>query len=151
MNMADQSQLQIIVFELDKKLYGVDIGQVKEITEIKDVAPVPNAAPFVEGVTNLRGQVTTVIDLRRRLGLPPKAHDKESRMIILETKKGLVGTIVDSVSDVSMLPRKDIENTPELVSSTDADQSFVQGVGKKDDDLILLVDLQSLATSGLRA
>jgi purine-binding chemotaxis protein CheW len=144
MSNKDTEKQQIIVFKLDDKLYGVNIGQIREITRIGEIAPMPNSPGYINGVTNLRGQVTTVVDLRKRLGLPTKNFDKESRMMVIESQGKSVGMIVDSVAEVTMLPRADIEETPEIARATDDKSSYLKGIGKKDDKLIILVDLHEL-------
>jgi purine-binding chemotaxis protein CheW len=144
MGAKDAEKQQIIVFKLDNKLYGVNIGQIREITRICEIAPVPNSPPYINGVTNLRGQVTTVIDLRRRLGLPLKGFDKESRMMVIESEGRSAGMIVDSVVEVTMLPRSDIEETPELARTDEDHTAYLKGVGKKEGKLIILVDLHEL-------
>jgi purine-binding chemotaxis protein CheW len=144
MGAKDGERQQIIVFKLDERLYGVNIGQIREITRIGEIAPVPNSPPYINGVTNLRGQVTTVIDLRKRLGLPQKGFDKESRMMVLESEGKSVAMIVDSVAEVTMLPRSDIEETPELTRVDEDRSSYLKGIGKKEGKLIILVDLHEL-------
>ena len=132
------------MFYLDDKLYGVNILRVREITRISEIAPVPNAPSYVEGVTNLRGQVTTVINLRKKLGMPQKKIDDESRMIIMESEGKLAGIIVDSVTEVTTIPKSDIEETPELARTSKEHTSYVRGVGKKDNKLIILMDLHEM-------
>ncbi len=117
MNQEDTETQQIIVFNLEDNLYGVNIGQVREITRVGKISPVPNSPDYIEGVTNLRGQVTTVIDMRKRLDMPQKELDKDSRMMVTELEGRSVGMIVDSVTDVTKLPKADIEETPELATA----------------------------------
>jgi purine-binding chemotaxis protein CheW len=143
MNEEEDSQ-QIVVFKLDNKLYGVNIGQIREITRMSEISPVPNAPSCIEGVTNLRGQVTTVINLRTKFGMPKKEYDKDSRMMIIESGGRSAGAIVDSVTEVAMIPKADIEQTPELTKSNQQYLSYLRGIGKKEDKLIILVDLREL-------
>jgi purine-binding chemotaxis protein CheW len=144
MSNKDTEKQQIIVFKLDDKQYGVNIEQIREITRIGEIAPVPNSPSYINGVTNLRGQVTTVIDLRKRLGMAPKEFDKDSRMMVIESQGRSVGMIVDSVAEVTMLPKTDIEETPEIARATDDKSAYLKGIGKKGDKLIILVDLHEL-------
>jgi purine-binding chemotaxis protein CheW len=143
MTLKDAERQQIIVFKLDDKLYGVNIGQVREITRIGEISPVPNSPEYIEGVTNLRGQVTTVVDLRKRLGMPAKQFDKQSRMMVVESQSNSQGMVVDSVAEVTMIPNADIEETPEIARSQDQ-SIYIKGIGKKDNKLIILVDLHEL-------
>jgi purine-binding chemotaxis protein CheW len=140
----DEESQQIIMFKLDDKLYGVNIGQIREITRISEISPVPNAPSYIEGVTNLRGQVTTVVNLRKKLAMPHKEFDKESRMMIIESGGRSVGIIVDSVTEVTMVSKADIEETPELARTAQVKSSYLKGIAKKDSRLIILVDLLDL-------
>jgi purine-binding chemotaxis protein CheW len=144
MSSKDADKQQLIVFKLEDKLYGVNIDQIREITRIDEISPVPNAARYIEGVTNLRGQVTTVVNLRKKLGMPHKEFDKESRMMIVESEGRSVAVIVDSVTEVTMISKTDIEETPELARTTQETSSYLKGIGKKDKKLIILVDLRDL-------
>jgi purine-binding chemotaxis protein CheW len=144
MNKKDADRQQIIVFKLDEKLYGVNIDQIREITRIGEISPVPNSPSYVEGVTNLRGQVTVVVDLRKRLGMQAKQFDKQSRMMVIESEGNPEGMIVDSVAEVTMIPKSDIEETPEIARASEDRSTYIQGIGRKDDKLLILVDLHKL-------
>jgi purine-binding chemotaxis protein CheW len=141
----DTDKLQIIVFTLDDKLYAVKIGQIREITRMGEISPVPNSSDFILGVTNRRGQVTTVIDLRKRLYVNSKPFDKHTRMMIIENKGTAKGMVVDAVAEVTMLPKSDIEEMPEIAKANDGNSAFIKGIAKKDNHLIILVDLKALS------
>ncbi len=147
MDSKDSDKLQIIIFKLDEKLYGVHIDQVREITRVGEITPVPAAPRYVEGVTNLRGQVTTVIDLRKKFGMTPKTLDKQSRMMIIESPGKSEGVIVDSIVEVTMLPKADIEEPPEIARASRGKQKYITGIGKKDGRLIILIDLRRLLSA----
>lgn len=144
MSKKDAEKQQIIIFKLDEKLYGVNIDQVREITRVGEISPVPKAPKYVLGVTNLRGQITTVIDLRKRLGMQPKAIDKQSRMMIIEAEGNSEGVIVDSVVEVTMIPKADIEEPPKIMEASKNKSNYLVGIGKKDNKLIILLDLRKL-------
>lgn len=142
----------LVVFTLAGGVYGVNVSQVREITSMHETTPVPNAPFYVDGVTNLRGQVTTITDLRRRFGIDEKDRDDNSRIIIIEPGGVPIGTVVDSVSEVLRMPSKDIEPVPELVVEGDSgitlDAEFVQGVAKLGDGkLLILLDLEKVLTA----
>jgi purine-binding chemotaxis protein CheW len=141
----DTDKLQIIVFTLDDKLYAVKIGQIREITRMGEISPVPNSSDYILGVTNRRGQVTTVIDLRKRLYVNSKPFDKHTRMMIIENKGTAKGMVVDAVAEVTMLPKSDIEEMPEIAKANDGNSAFIKGIAKKDNHLIILVDLKALS------
>ncbi|MDY6959161.1 MAG: chemotaxis protein CheW [Halobacteriota archaeon] len=137
--LANESQL--VVFTLGTTMYGVDVNQVREITELRDITPVPGSPYFVEGVTNLRGQVTTVIDLKKRFNLEEKENDKETRIIIVESDGVPMGMVVDSVTEVLRLPTDEIETTPDMTDESVTD--YIQGIAKLSDaTLMIVVDLE---------
>ncbi len=149
---SDQSDEAIlVVFTLDSGLYGVDVSQVREITNMRETTPVPNTPHYVDGVTNLRGQVTTVTDLRKRFGLPENEKDDRSRIIIVEPGGVPVGMVVDSVSEVLRMSAKDIEPVPDLVTESGGssiDAEYIKGVGKLGDgQLLILLDLEKVLTA----
>ena len=143
--LAEETQL--VVFTLCDTLYGVDVSQVREITELRDITAVPGSPYHVEGVTNLRGQVTTVIDLKKRFDLEETERDKESRIIIVESDDGVpIGMIVDSVTEVLRIPTDAIG----AVDLSEGDQStdYIKGVAKlEDENLMIVVDIESILKS----
>jgi len=143
---ADEAIL--VVFTLVDGLYGVNVSQVREITSMRETTPVPNSPHYVDGVTNLRGQVTTVTDLMRRFGLSDKENDDRSRVIVVEPDGVPVGMVVDSVSEVLRMPADAIEPVPEILMESggaNIDSEYIRGVGKRGDGaLIILLDLEKL-------
>ena len=99
----------------------------------------------MEGVINLRGTVIPIIDLRRRFGLEPKAGDTDTRIIVIEINGMTVGFVVDSVSEVLRIPANTVEPAPAVVSGLDSD--YISGVGKLEDRLLILLDLDKLLSS----
>jgi len=138
----------LVVFTLADGLYGVNVSQVREITSMRETTPVPNSPYYVNGVTNLRGQVTTVTDLRKRFGLDEKERDDNTRIIIVEPEGVPIGMVVDSVSEVLRMPAKEIEPVPDLVVESNGsgiDSDYVKGVGKLGDGrLLILLDLEKV-------
>ena len=141
----------MLIFTLADGLYGVNVSQVREITSMRETTPVPNSPYYVDGVTNLRGQVTTVTDLRKRFGLDEKERDDNTRIIIVEPEGVPIGMVVDSVSEVLRISTKEIEPVPDLVVESDGggiDSDYVKGVGKLGDGkLLILLDLEKVLTA----
>lgn len=131
--------LQLVSFNLGDEEYGVDILKVQEINRMVHVTRVPRAPEFVEGVINLRGKVIPIVDLRKRFGLQAKAHDKNTRIIVVDIEGRTVGLIVDGVSEVLRLGMDTIEPPPSMVAGVDAE--YIWGVGKLEDRLLILLDL----------
>ncbi|WP_300898082.1 chemotaxis protein CheW, partial [uncultured Desulfovibrio sp.] len=90
----DDELLQLVTFSIGEEEFGVNILKVQEIIRTMEITKVPRAPEFVEGVINLRGKVIPIIDLRRRFGLAPKAHDKNTRIIVIEINNVIVGFVV---------------------------------------------------------
>jgi purine-binding chemotaxis protein CheW len=134
--------LQLVSFTIGDEEFGVDILKVQEINRMIAVTRVPNAPPHVDGVINLRGKVIPVIDLRSRLGMPRKAHDKSTRIVVVELRGKIVGFVVDAVSEVLRIPKNVTEAPPSLVAGIDAD--YITAVGKLEDRLLILLDLPRL-------
>jgi len=117
---------------------------VQEVLKVTEIAPVPGAPEYVLGIINLRGNVVTVIDNRKRFGLSPKEPDDSSRIIVVEMGENVVGMMVDSVSEVAYIYASQIESAPNVGSEESA--RFIQGVTNRDGELLILVDLNRLLT-----
>ncbi len=135
---------QIVVFELAGEQYGVEIAAVESILKPQPLTRLPRTPHFVEGVTNLRGRVLPVIDLRRRLGLPAGETGPQTRLIVVSLGGALIGLVVDGVSEVLSLPEGVVEPPSPLVTSLDT--AFIQGIAKLPGRLIILVDLRKVLT-----
>lgn len=131
---------QLVVFELAKEYYGVDIGKVQEIIRLQEITEVPRAPVFVEGVINLRGKITPVVDLRKRFGLPLGEQNKDGRIVVVKVAGHLVGLMVDGVSEVLRVSRECIEPPSPLVTTLDS--AYLQAIAKLEDRLIILLDLE---------
>ena len=140
-NTASNNEMQLVIFKLGTEEFGVDIAQVREIIRVGEITRIPGSPRYVDGVINLRGQVTTVVNLRSRLGLDGKAMDTNARIMIMEVNKNIVGVMVDSVTEVKNLDSNQIEPLPEALSSA-VSSEYIQGVGKLDSRLLILVDLK---------
>jgi purine-binding chemotaxis protein CheW len=135
----------LVVFDLANEYYGVDIAAVEAITKMQPITVVPRAPQFVEGVTNLRGKVLPVIDLRKRFGLPASAATKESRIVVVEMNSSTVGIVVDGVSEVLRLSPEAVEPPSPFVTTVDS--AFIKGIAKLTERLIILLDLGKVLTS----
>lgn len=136
--------LQLVSFKIGTEEFGVNILKVQEINRMLQITNVPNTPNFIEGVINLRGRVIPVIDLRVKFNMPKKEHDKQTRIIVVELEDKTVGFLVDEVSEVLRIPKSITEAPPELVSNVNSD--YITAVGKLDDRLIILLDLEKALT-----
>ena len=141
----DDDLLQLVTFSIGSEEFGVDILKVIEIIRTMEITKVPKAPAFVEGVINLRGLVIPIIDLRRRFGLAEKAGDSDTRIIVIEINGMSVGFVVDSVSEVLRIPANSVVPAPPVVAGVDSD--YISGVGKLEDRLLILLDLDKLLSA----
>ncbi|MFZ6031787.1 MAG: chemotaxis protein CheW [Melioribacter sp.] len=137
--------LQLVSFLIGEEEYGVDILLVQEIIRMMEITKVPNAPDFVDGVVNLRGRIIPVIDLRTKLGMARKEHDKNTRIIVVEVAGKTVGFIVDAVTEVLRIPANITEPPPDIVAGVNAE--FIKAVGKLDDRLLILIDLEKILST----
>ncbi len=135
---------QMVGFKIDNEFYGIDIIQVQEIIRMQEITMVPRTPPFIKGVVNLRGKVVPIISLRERFGINEVEHTKDTRIVIVRIDVGLIGFIVDAMAEVIRLPERLIEPTPP--TATNIESEYIRGVGKLDDNLIIILDLNMVLT-----
>ncbi len=140
---------QLVVFDLAHEHYGVDISAVEGIIKMQAITAVPRAPAFVEGVTNLRGKVLPVIDLRRRFGLPGEEATKDTRIVVVEMNGATVGIVVDGVSEVLRVSPEAIEPPSPIVTTVDS--AFIKGIAKIAQRLVILLDLSKVLSAGEQA
>ncbi|MHC1782851.1 MAG: chemotaxis protein CheW [Anaerolineaceae bacterium] len=140
---------QMVVFELGNEFYGVDIAAVEGIIKMQAITKMPQAPVFVEGITNLRGSVVPVIDLRTRFGLPRQEASKETRIITIVMDGTKIGMVVDGVSEVLSVPDDSIEPPPPMVTTVNS--AFIKGIAKMTDRLVIILDLGKVLTTEERA
>ncbi|MCU1753422.1 MULTISPECIES: chemotaxis protein CheW [Pseudomonas] len=141
---SDDPILQWVTFKLDNETYGINVMQVQEVLRYTEIAPVPGAPAYVLGIINLRGNVVTVIDTRQRFGLYNAEITDNSRIVIIEADKQVVGILVDSVAEVVYLRQSEIETAPNV--GNDESAKFIQGVCNKNGELLILVELNKMMT-----
>lgn len=141
---TSREEMQMLTFSLDNVFYGVNVHQVREVKNFEGVTPVPYAPSYVKGVTNLRGEVLPVIDLRKRFGINEQKENESTGIMIIVQDKHPIGVMVDSVQEVLTLPKDDIETNPDSLI-VDKNES-VLGVAKHEKDLIILLDLMKIVS-----
>jgi purine-binding chemotaxis protein CheW len=135
---------QIVVFNLAGEQYGVHISKVESIIKMQAITKLPHAPRYVEGITNLRGRVVPIIDLHRRFDLDNKASTADDRIIVVNTSGEDIGLIVDEVSEVLTINEQAVEPAPNI--TTTIDSSFITGIAKIDQRLVILLDLEKVIT-----
>ena len=141
-DQTNDEVLQWVTFQLEEETYGINVMQVREVLRYSEIAPVPGAPDYVLGIINLRGNVVTVIDTRSRFGLMQGEITDNTRIIVIESERQVIGILVDSVSEVVYLRSSEIDTTPSV--GTDESAKFIQGVSNRDGKLLILVDLNKL-------
>jgi chemotaxis signal transduction protein len=141
----EMTEVQLVTFMLGEEEYGIPISQIQEIDRLAKITKVPKAAEFIEGITNLRGEVIPVLDTRKRFDLEVKPSDDRTRIIIVDLGGIKTGLVVDSVREVLNLAKKDIAPPPEAIGAG-IDQRFISGIGKVDAGkrMIVLLDVERI-------
>lgn len=137
---APSTGAQLLAFRLDADLYGVDVSFVQEVLRSHRLARVPLAPPAVAGLINLRGQVVTAIDLRERLGRPPRPDGSGAVAVVLRLRGEVVGLLVDSVADVVRVDAGDFAAPPDTLDGQA--RALILGAYKLADGLLLALDVQ---------
>ena len=143
MGTTEKETKQYIVVQIGSEKYGIDIGYIDNIVRMQKITRVPKAQVYFKGIINLRGEIVPVMSIRTKMGLEDDVITNASRIIILKIEdKGLFGVIVDAVCEVVTLANDEIE--PNNVHSTHSKDNFINGIGKKGDQLISLLDLGAI-------
>ncbi len=135
-----EQELEMLAFQLGSEEYAVPVELVREVLTPREVTPVPNTPDYILGVCSLRGAVLPVIDLHRRLGLPPAEGDERSRIIVVSPgQEDRVGLFVDRVRGVVRFPASAVRPAPETVEQG---AEFLLGIARRDDRLLILLDAE---------
>jgi purine-binding chemotaxis protein CheW len=135
---------QLCTFFVGDLFVGVDVLEVQEVLRFRETAPVPLAPAMVEGLINLRGQIVTAIDLRRRMALPPRGPDRLPVNVILRTDDGAVSLLVDEIGDVIEVDDKAFEALPATLAP--GARELMRGVYKLQGRLLLVLDPAAAVT-----
>lgn len=142
-NMIGTDSVQYIVVKIGTEQYGIDIKYVDNIVRMQKITRVPKVQPYVKGVINLRGEVIAVMSIRLKMNLPVDEITNKSRIIILKLdQQSEIGIIVDEVKEVVTLEVDEIEKT--FYDVKDERMSYISGVGKHNEELISLLDINAV-------
>lgn len=136
-------ELVVLSFTLDDREFGFDVADVYEVLRMVEITTVPEAPAYLKGFIDLRGAITSVIDLRTRLGLEPKEYDLSTPIIVVRVNQHFVGLVVESVSEVIRTTR---ENLAKLTEDVPLPEKLFKGVLHHGERLLLLFDLEELVT-----
>ncbi|MDA3921260.1 MAG: chemotaxis protein CheW [Salinisphaera sp.] len=149
MNQTYQTQesgdREVLVFALGDEEYAVDILKVQEIRSYAGVTRIANVPPFIKGVTNLRGQIVPIVDLRLKFGLGTADYTEHTVVIVLNIGQRVVGAVVDGVSDVIGLSAEQIKAAPDF--GTPLATEYLMGLASVEDRMLILIDVDAMMTS----
>lgn len=144
---GEDTQLQLVTFQLGDEVYGVDIMDVKEIVKLQDVRPIPNAPYYVEGIINLRGEIIPIIDLHKRFRLKTITEDSdyaefEGGFIILQISGNKIGIVIDRVARVIPINLADVKDPPQMLSGIGTE--YIQGVIRSESGYLIMLNIRKL-------
>jgi len=140
---TSDGEIQLVVFSIGSEEFGVAIMNVQEIIRMTNITKIPQAPDYIRGIINLRGRIIVVINLNVVLGLESKGQDENTRIIVASIDDTVMGFVVDSVSEVIRLQEKNVEPAPSVIADKMGTE-YVLGVGKLDNRLLILLNLDKL-------
>jgi len=145
---VSDSTNQFLTFTLGDEVFALDISSVREVLEYTTITKVPRTPEYIRGVINLRGRAVPVVDVRLKFGMPETDRTVNTCIIIVEVKlegeETVLGALADSVKEVMDIEPKDVEPAPRMGTSIKAD--FIKGIGKHNDDFIIILDIDKVFT-----
>ncbi|WP_094229158.1 chemotaxis protein CheW [Methanolobus psychrotolerans] len=142
---SSEELLQLVICQLSNEEFGIEISKVKEIIRIPYITKIPQVLHYVEGIINLRGNLIPVINLADRFGLEHEENDEHSRIVIVEIGNLVAGMVVDSVTEVLRMNSDSLEPAPDIITKG-VSERYIQGVGKINDRLLILLDIDMIFT-----
>ncbi|MBP2665230.1 MAG: chemotaxis protein CheW, partial [Firmicutes bacterium] len=139
-NIAENDERQLVTFHLGREEFGTDIMNVREIVRLGEITQIPQAPPYVEGVTNLRGTILPIMDGRKRFGMESRVSDESTRVLVIDVRGSLTGVIVDRVAEVLRVSGEAVEPSPKVLRSG-IDVDFIDGIVKMDQGRRIIMTL----------
>lgn len=136
---------QLVSFTVGKEEYGVPIGDVQEVVRMPAITHLPQTESFLKGVINLRGNIIPVIDMRERFNMEAQEYAQTTRVVVTMVKNKLVGLIVDTVSQVVVLNKDDIEEAPDIIHGIS--REYIEGIGKSNGTMIIILKIDNVLTA----
>lgn len=137
---AQHASSQYCTFLVDDLYFGIDVRHVQEVLRSQEITPIPRAPAVIEGLINLRGQIVQAVDMRRRLGLPPRPEDAHPMNMVVRTEEGAASLLVDEIGDVLEVEGERFEPVPNNLAAQA--QDLLQGVCKLNDRLLLVLNTE---------
>ncbi len=142
--LSDNAELQgkFLIFSVNDVEYGIDIGNVTEIIGIQYMTPIPNAPRYVRGITNIRGTIVPVVDMRLRFGIEETEYTERTCIVLISSENMYIGIVVDSVEDVVQLAPENILPLPQ--GSVAENNKYLKAIGKDGEKIKQLIDIERI-------
>ncbi len=140
----DVQKGRYMTFQLGDKYYGIAISYVNEIIGLQPITKVPETEDFIMGLINLRGKIIPVIDVRIRFHMEKRPYDDRTCIIVIDVNSTVIGLIVDTIAEVVTIKDKDVIPPPVVTPGFSQASKFVYGIGKINDEVKMLLDLNKL-------
>ena len=137
---------RFLTFHLGKESYGIEIRHVTEIIVLQEITKVPDLPEFIIGVVNLRGNVISVMDMRKRFRLEQKEYDDRTCIVVVNIKDIAIGLLVDTVNEVLNIPEEQVDPPPKTHSGIKS--SYIMGMGKVENQVKILLDIEKILQEG---
>ncbi len=138
----DSQRDKYLLFRIGKESYGIEIRYVTEIIVMQEITMVPDMAEFIIGVINLRSNVISIMDMRKRFHLEPREYDERTCIIVVAINNIMIGLVVDTVNEVSEISKEFIDPPPRNHARTKS--HYIQGLGKIDNQVKILLDIAKI-------
>jgi purine-binding chemotaxis protein CheW len=147
-----EPELHLVVFKLGSEEYGVRIEQVKEVTVTPEIAKMPKTPSFIKGVSNIRGDIIAIMDLENRFSITPAPRtagrkDDRTYTLVIESTDYTLGLIVQEVPQSISIPISQIDKTPSIIQEKNIVQSYIEGIGKINNRLIIILDMHKILST----
>jgi purine-binding chemotaxis protein CheW len=148
-----EGTVQLIVFKLGTEHYGIRIDQIREVTITPEITRMPKTPSFIKGIANIRGDIIAIMDLENRFRITPasasepEGKHKSSYTLVTDIKEYTVGLVVKEVPQSINLPISKIDKAPAFLQDAKISESYIEGIGKLDDRLIIVLDIYKILTS----
>ncbi len=141
-NITEAASMELATFNVGGSLYGIDIMNIQEINKHFEVTKVPQAAEYIIGVLNLRGKIVTILDIGKKIGLSHIKRSKDNRNIIVQSQDEYIGLLVDSISDVVIAEKSNLEPAPSNLGGLEG--KFFKCVLKTEKSLIGILNIEEV-------
>lgn len=145
---VEENSRMLVVFPVGKEEYAFEIGQIKEVVPVPPISPVPQTKVYILGVANVRGNVLAVVDLARKFGLKKAGEEDHIKyVIVIKSEDVKVAVVSSQVPETLMVKESQIDSTADVMRKTNSEQNFINGVVKKDNRMIILIDILDMVNN----